>query len=138
MPPWPSWARAWTALSALPRSISGCGGWAGSLKKTLAAAERDRPDVAARRACWYEQLAAEPVAALVFVDESGANTKMTRLRGRALGGQRLLARIPHGHYQTSTLISGLRLGGRKARPYHKNFDCCTKRRKAVRIAAVLG
>ena len=47
---------------------------------------------------------------LVFVDESGANTKMTRLRGRALGGQRLLARIPHGHYQTSTLIAGLRLG----------------------------
>ena len=85
MPPWPSWAPAWTALSAPPRSISGCGGWVGSLKKTLAAAERDRPDVAERRAGWHEQLAAEPVAALVFVDESGANTKMTRLRGRALG-----------------------------------------------------
>jgi transposase len=56
-------------------------------------------------------LATKRVAALVFVDESGANTKMTRLRGRALGGQRLLARIPHGHYQTSTLISGLRLEG---------------------------
>ena len=36
---------------------------------------------------------------------------MTRLRGRALGGQRLLAHIPHGHYQTSTLISGIRLEG---------------------------
>src|ERR1022692_2576817 len=36
---------------------------------------------------------------------------MTRLRGRALGGQRLVARIPHGHYQTSTLISGIRLNG---------------------------
>ncbi len=46
MLPWPSWAPAWTALSALPRSISGCGGWAGGLKKTLAAAEQDRPDVA--------------------------------------------------------------------------------------------
>ena len=67
--------------------------------------------MAARRAGWHEQLAAQPVAALVFVDESGANTKMTRLRGRALGGQRLLARIPHGHYQTSTLIAGLRLEG---------------------------
>ena len=84
-------------------------GW--RFKKTLAAAERDRPDVAERRAGWHEQLADEPVAALVFVDESGANTKMTRLRGRALGGQRLLARVPHGHYQTSTLISGIRLGG---------------------------
>ena len=56
-------------------------------------------------------MAAEPVAALVFVDESGANTKMTRLRGRALGGERLRARVPHGRYQTSTLISGIRLEG---------------------------
>ena len=29
----PSWARAWTAPSRLPRSISGCGGSVGSLKK---------------------------------------------------------------------------------------------------------
>jgi len=36
---------------------------------------------------------------------------MTRLRGRALGGQRLRARIPLGRYQTSTLISGLCLDG---------------------------
>jgi hypothetical protein len=56
-------------------------------------------------------LAVEPTARLVFVDESGAHTKMTRLRGRALGGQRLWARIPHGRYQTSTLISGIRLEG---------------------------
>ncbi|MBI4165901.1 MAG: IS630 family transposase [Acidobacteria bacterium] len=67
--------------------------------------------MAERRALWHEQWAAEAGAALVFADESGANTKMTRLRGRALGGQRLLARIPYGHYQTSTLISGLRLQG---------------------------
>jgi transposase len=56
-------------------------------------------------------LAVEPVAALVFVDESGANTKMTRLRGRALGGARLRAHVPYGRYQTSTLISGIRLQG---------------------------
>jgi len=67
--------------------------------------------VAAKRARWHEQLAGEPATRLVFVDESGANTKMTRWRGRALGGQRLLARIPQGHYQTSTLISGMRLNG---------------------------
>ena len=52
-----------------------------------------------------------PSARLVFVDESGANTKMTRLYGRAPVGQRLLARQPHGHYQTSTLIAGVRLCG---------------------------
>ena len=53
----------------------------------------------------------ESPAQLVFVDESGANTRMTRCRGRALAGQRLVARIPHGHYQTSTLIAGVRLDG---------------------------
>jgi transposase len=36
---------------------------------------------------------------------------MTRLRGRALGGERLRAHIPQGRYQTSTLISGIRLQG---------------------------
>jgi transposase len=48
---------------------------------------------------------------LVFVDESGANTKMTRWRGRARGGRRLVGRIPWGNYQTSTLICGIRLQG---------------------------
>ena len=47
----------------------------------------------------------------MFVDESGANTKMTRLGGRAPVGQRLAASIPHGHYQTSTLIAAVRLDG---------------------------
>ncbi len=47
----------------------------------------------------------------MFLDESGANTKMTRLRGRALGGERLRVRVPHGRYQTSTLIAGLGLDG---------------------------
>ena len=36
---------------------------------------------------------------------------MTRLRGRAVGGQRLVDYVPHGHYQTSTLVAGVRLSG---------------------------
>jgi transposase len=110
-PLWRSWALAWIVPFGLPRSIYGYGNWVGGIKKTLFAAEQNRPDVAEKRARWHEYLAVEPVRRLVFVDESGANTKMTRLRGRALAGGRLLARIPHGHYQTSTLISGMRLQG---------------------------
>jgi transposase len=53
----------------------------------------------------------EPVTRLVFVDESGANTKMTRLHGRSPVGERLVSHIPHGHYQTSTLIAAVRLAG---------------------------
>jgi transposase len=67
--------------------------------------------VAEKRAHWHDQLAGEPIAGLVFVDESGASTKMTRLRGRAPEGQRVVGRIPHGHYQTTTLVSGIRLKG---------------------------
>jgi len=36
---------------------------------------------------------------------------MTRWRGRALGGRRLVGRIPCGNYQTSTLISAIRWEG---------------------------
>jgi transposase len=67
--------------------------------------------VAEKRAQWHEQLAAEPPARLVFVDESGANTQMTRRGGRALAGQRLVAHVPHGHYQSSTFIAAVRLSG---------------------------
>jgi transposase len=67
--------------------------------------------VVERRNRWHEELAAVPVASLVFVDESGASTKMTRLCGRAPEGQRVVGRIPHGHYQTTTLVAGIRLQG---------------------------
>jgi transposase len=36
---------------------------------------------------------------------------MTRLRGRAPRNERLVARVPHGHWQTSTIISAIRLAG---------------------------
>ena len=36
---------------------------------------------------------------------------MTRLGGRSPVGERLVARVPHGHYQTSTLIAAVRLDG---------------------------
>jgi hypothetical protein len=48
---------------------------------------------------------------LVFVDETSTNTKMTRLRGRALCGNRLRALAPFGRWGTQTFIAGLRLGG---------------------------
>ena len=47
-------------------------------------------------------------ARLVFLDESGVNTKMARLRGRSRRGQRLVAAIPHGHWKTLTFTAALR------------------------------
>lgn len=50
----------------------------------------------------------------MFIDETGANTKMARLHGRAPRGQRLRAAIPHGHWKTTTFVGALRLTGMTA------------------------
>lgn len=47
----------------------------------------------------------------MFIDETSVNTKMTRLRGRALRGQRLRAQAPFGKWGTQTFIAGLRCFG---------------------------
>ncbi len=68
----------------------------------------------ARRRAWF---AAQPdldPERLVFVDETGASTKMARLRGRALRGERCRASVPHGHWKTTTFVGGLRLSGMTA------------------------
>lgn len=46
-------------------------------------------------------------AKLVFIDETWAKTNMTRLRGRAPVGERLIDKVPHGHWKTTTLIAAL-------------------------------
>jgi transposase len=53
-------------------------------------------------------------ARLVFLDESAAKTNLTRLRGRAPRGHRLLAHCPHGHWRTTTMISSIRWDGSTA------------------------
>jgi transposase len=50
-------------------------------------------------------------ADLVFVDEFGANTKMQRTHGRAAPGERVVARVPHGHYKAISTIAALSAGG---------------------------
>ncbi|CAN5525899.1 hypothetical protein BH10PSE5_BH10PSE5_32930 [soil metagenome] len=51
---------------------------------------------------------------MVFLDETGATTKMARRHGRAPRGERLRASVPHGHWKTTTFIGGLRLSGMTA------------------------
>ena len=83
-------------------------------KKSGHAAEQDRPDVVARREAWFEgQLDLDPHR-LVFIDETGASTKMARLHGRAPRGQRLRMSVPHGHWKTTTFTGALRLTGMSA------------------------
>lgn len=50
----------------------------------------------------------------MFLDETGATTKMARLRGRARRGLRCRSPIPHGHWKTTTFTGALRLTGMTA------------------------
>lgn len=45
---------------------------------------------------------------LVFIDETGAATDMSLRRGWAPVGERLVMRVPFGHWQTTTFVAGLR------------------------------
>lgn len=85
-----------------------------SKKKSLRAAEQDRPDVVAQREQWQEKTRELDPNRLVFLDESGAKTNMTRLYGRSFDGQRVVDSTPHGHWCTTTMISSLRLDGNTA------------------------
>ena len=53
-------------------------------------------------------------ARLVFIDETWAKTNMTRRYGRASRGRRLVARVPHGHWKTTTFLAALRHDGLSA------------------------
>jgi transposase len=78
------------------------------LKKSLRAAEQDRPDVAAARKTWFKMQARLEPRRLVFIDETSASTNMTRRYGRGTRGERLVCKVPHGHWKTSTFVAALR------------------------------
>ena len=85
-----------------------------TVKKTLLASETDRADIVRARRVWQAHrqpwMKRRPER-LVFIDETGTTTKMTRLRGRARRGQRLKMKAPFGHWGTQTFIAALRHDG---------------------------
>lgn len=80
-------------------------------KRVLIATERERPDVAEKREELQREQPQLNPDRLVFIDETWAKTNMTRPRGRAPKGQRLVASVPHGHWKTTTFLAALRATG---------------------------
>jgi transposase len=64
--------------------------------------------VARRRAQWKKYQGRLDPARLIFIDETWAKTNMTRLRGWAPRGRKLLAKVPQGRWQTLTFVAALR------------------------------
>lgn len=81
------------------------------LKKVMHAQEQDREDVAQARSNWRAHQATWPTARLVFIDETGAHTRMSRRYGRCAKSRRLVDKVPHGHWKTTTFIAALRHTG---------------------------
>lgn len=83
-------------------------------KKSSRAAEQDRKDVALKRADWRSSQDSVDPDRLVFLDETSLKTDLTRLRGWAQGGQRLIEAVPGGKWQTNTLVQAVALDGTRA------------------------
>src|SRR6478752_6878623 len=79
-------------------------------RKVPRAAEQDSPEVQEKRREFCAELAGIDPQWLVFVDECGADTSMTRTHGRAPAGQRVYTEAP-AHWDSITLTSGMRLDG---------------------------
>src|SRR6516164_7905900 len=92
-----------------------------SFKKSLRAAEQDRPDVAAARSALQRRQKKLDPRRLVFIDETAVSTTITRLYGRAQQGEPLIQKVLHGNWKTVTSIAALR---------HDRVTCtyCTRRR----------
>ena len=64
-----------------------------------------------KREDWEYCLPGLDLNRLVFLDECGINTLMTRLYGRCPVGKRLVDSAPAAAWQTTTLLSAVRLDG---------------------------
>ena len=76
-------------------------------KAPLAASERDEEE----RARWRGLVGRFDARRLLFVDECGAHTSMTRTRARAPKGKRAHGRVPRNRGKNTTLIASLSLSG---------------------------
>ena len=120
-------SRSWFASSPTPRSRNCASGSASRVasrpsgapwrscgcrarRRSFAPPSRTRPEVQEKRRDFCDELAGVDPQRLVFIDESAANTSMTRTYGRAPVGERVYASAP-GHWDTITLTCGLRLSG---------------------------
>jgi len=73
-----------------------------------------RPDIKVARTRWKNSVDAVEHHRLLFIDESGAKTNMTRLYGRAPRGKRAYDHVPNGRWQTTTMIAAVGCKGPQA------------------------
>jgi transposase len=80
-------------------------------KKSLHATERDSEANQQRREAFVEHIRTITPERLIYLDESGVTTSMTRLRARCMGGKRIHEATPGGHWKILTVLSAMRRSG---------------------------
>ena len=69
------------------------------------------PDVQAKRTAWKGQISGIDPNHLVYLDECGVNTNLTRLYGRNIGKARVVDHAPLNTPKTTTVLSSIRTDG---------------------------
>ena len=87
---------------------------ASATKKSLAASEQRRSDIAKARYLWISgrrPFFCKLADRLVFIDETSTNTKLTKRTGWSPRGERYRGQAPFGSWKTQTFVAGLRYNG---------------------------
>lgn len=74
-------------------------------------ANRSVPDVAEKRKNWNGLISGFSASDLVFLDESGCNTDMTRRYAYSFGGNRAVDSTPLSKPKNTTILSSIQLNG---------------------------
>lgn len=80
-------------------------------KKSLHAQERDTEENRKRREEFVEVIGRIDLDRLIFLDESGVSTQMTRLYGRSTGGARIHETTPDGRWKILTILGAISTRG---------------------------
>ena len=67
-----------------------------------------------KRRWWHILVTPKSAENYVFIDETGANTKMARLYGWGPKSERVIGSVPHGHWKSTTFVGALRTTGMTA------------------------
>ncbi len=101
-------------LSSLQHTASVASGEADGLpaqKKSLHAQERDTEENRKRREEFVEVIGRIDLDRLIFLDESGVSTQMTRLYARCTGGARIHETTPDGRWKILTILGAISTRG---------------------------
>jgi transposase len=88
--------------------VAGCeASGPGAQKKSLHATERDTEANRQKREEFLAQLGQVSIKDLIYMDESGVSTQMTRIYARAPRGQRIHDTVPGGHWKMLTILGAM-------------------------------